>query len=108
MFDHIKFGVRDFALSRTFYQQALEPIGVTVVTDWRPNGVELSQPTGTSSLCLYQTEEKPAHLHIAFVAESRHQVDLFYSAALGAGGQGQRTTWTARTLRWAVLCGLCS
>ena len=87
VFDHIKFGVRDFALSKTFYLQALEPIGVTVVTDWPPNGAELSQPTGTSSLCLYQTEEKPAHLHIAFVAESRHQVDLFYSAALGAGGQ---------------------
>ena len=87
MFDHIKFGVRDFALSRTFYLQALEPIGVTVVTDWPPNGAELSQPTGTSSLCLYQTEEKPAHLHIAFVAESRHQVDAFYCAALGAGGQ---------------------
>ena len=87
MFDHVKFGVRDFALSRTFYLQALEPIGVTVVTDWPPNGAELSQPTGKSSLCLYQTEEKPAHLHIAFVAESRHQVDAFYCAALGAGGQ---------------------
>ncbi|MCY3873369.1 MAG: VOC family protein [Rhodobacteraceae bacterium] len=87
MFDHIKFGVRDFALSRAFYLQALEPIGVTVVTDWPPNGAELSQPTGTSSLCLYQTEEKPAHLHIAFVAKSRHQVDAFHCAALGAGGQ---------------------
>ena len=87
MFDHVKFGVRDFALSRTFYLQALEPIGVTVVTDWPPNGAELSQPTGTSSLCLYQTEETPAHLHIAFVAENRHQVDAFYRAALGAGGQ---------------------
>ena len=87
MFDHVKFGVRDFALSRAFYVKALEPIGVTVVTDWPPDGAELSQPTGISSLCLYRTDEKPAHLHIAFIAESRQQVDEFYRAALGAGGQ---------------------
>ncbi len=87
MFDHVKFGVRDFALSKAFYLKALEPIGVTEVTDWPPDGVELSQPTGDTSLCLYQTDEKPAHLHIAFVAENRHQVDAFYSAALNAGGR---------------------
>lgn len=87
MFDHVKFGVRDFALSRNFYLQALEPVGVTVVTDWPPNGAELSQPTGQSSLCLYQKEEKPGHLHIAFVAESRHQVDAFHSAAISVGGK---------------------
>ena len=87
MFDHIKFGVRDFVVSKKFFLKALEPIGVTVVTDWPPDGAELSQPMGKSSLCLYQTDEKPAHLHIAFVAESRQQVDAFYQAALEAGGQ---------------------
>jgi catechol 2,3-dioxygenase-like lactoylglutathione lyase family enzyme len=87
MFDHVKFGVSNFALSKTFYLKALEPIGVTVVTDWPPDGAELSQATGSSSLCLYQTDEKPAHLHIAFRAESRQQVDAFYRAAIGAGGR---------------------
>jgi len=55
--------------------------------DWPPNGVELSQPKGKASLCLYQTAEKPAHLHLAFVAENRRQVEAFYRAALEAGGQ---------------------
>ena len=87
MFDHVKFGVRNFEVSRAFYVKALEPIGVTVITDWPPSGAELSQPDGESSLCLYETEEKPAHLHIAFVAEHRGQVDAFYAAALSAGGQ---------------------
>jgi len=32
-------------------------------------------------LCLYQTEEKPAHLHLAFTAENRQQVEAFYRAA---------------------------
>lgn len=87
MFDHVKFGVSNYPASKAFYLKALEPLGVTVVTEWPPNGVELSQPNGTVSLCLYQTEEKPAHLHIAFAAESRSQVDAFYRAALAAGAK---------------------
>lgn len=87
MFDHVKFGVADFAASKAFFLKALAPLGVTVVTDWPPNGVELSQPEGEASLCLYQSEITPAPLHVAFTAESREQVNAFYRAALGAGGQ---------------------
>ena len=87
MFDHVKFGVRNFEVSKAFYVKALEPLGVTVVTDWPPNGAELSQPEGKSSLCLYETRDTPAHLHIAFVAENRSQVDAFYRAALEAGAE---------------------
>src|SRR5205814_10584757 len=87
MFDHVKFGVSDYAASKAFFLKALEPLGVTVVSEWPPNGVELSQPKGKVSLCLYQTEEKPAHLHVAFTAENRRQVEAFYRAALEAGGK---------------------
>jgi predicted lactoylglutathione lyase len=87
MFDHVKFGVTDYAASKAFFLKALEPLGVTVVTEWPPNGAELSQPGGKASLCLYQTVEKPAHLHLAFVANSRHEVEGFYRAALNAGGK---------------------
>jgi catechol 2,3-dioxygenase-like lactoylglutathione lyase family enzyme len=87
MFDHVKFGVSNYATSKSFFLKALEPLGVTVVTEWPPNGVELSQPQGTVSLCLFQTEEKPAHLHLAFAAQNRQQVDAFYRAALQAGAQ---------------------
>ncbi|WP_374567489.1 VOC family protein [Ideonella sp.] len=88
MFDHVKFGVSNFAASKAFYLQALEPLGVSVVSEGAPAyGVEFSQPQGTVSLCLFQTEEKPAHLHLAFVAESRQQVDAFHRAALAAGGK---------------------
>jgi catechol 2,3-dioxygenase-like lactoylglutathione lyase family enzyme len=87
MFDHVKFGVRDYAASRAFYLKVLEPLGVTVVTEWPPNGVELSQSKGKVSLCLYQSQENPAHLHIAFAAATRQQVDAFYRAALEAGAR---------------------
>jgi catechol 2,3-dioxygenase-like lactoylglutathione lyase family enzyme len=87
MFDHVKFGVSDYPASRAFFLKALEPLGVTAAMEWPPNGVELSQPNGKVSLCLYQSEEKPAHLHLAFVAENRQQVEAFYRAALEAGGK---------------------
>jgi len=87
MFDHVKFGVSDYASSKAFFLQALEPIGVTVASEGTPTyGVELSSNKNVS-LCLFQTEEKPAHLHLAFIAENRQQVDAFYQKALQAGGK---------------------
>jgi catechol 2,3-dioxygenase-like lactoylglutathione lyase family enzyme len=88
MFDHVKFGVSDYAASKAFFLKALEPLGVVVVAEGAPTyGVELCPPEGKASLCLYQTEEKPAHLHLAFAAENRQQVDAFHRAALEAGGK---------------------
>jgi catechol 2,3-dioxygenase-like lactoylglutathione lyase family enzyme len=87
MFDHVKFGVSDYAASKAFYVKALEPLGVEVVSEGTPSyGVELSTD-GKTSLCLCQADEQPAHLHIAFVAEKRAQVDAFHRAALQAGGK---------------------
>ena len=83
MFDHVVFGVSDYAASKAFFLKALGPIGMTIVSEG-PLGIELSAD-GKASLCLFQTEEKPAHLHLAFVAEGRQQVDAFHRAALEAG-----------------------
>jgi catechol 2,3-dioxygenase-like lactoylglutathione lyase family enzyme len=86
MFDHVKFGVSDYAASKAFFLKALEPLGIAVVSEGPPPyGVELSADDKTS-LCLYQTGEKPAQLHLAFVAANRRQVEAFYRAALEAGG----------------------
>ena len=87
MFDHVKFGVSNYTASRAFFLRALEPLGATVVSEWPPDGVEISQPRGKVSLCIYQTEERPAHLHLAFKASTREQVREFYRAALEAGAK---------------------
>jgi catechol 2,3-dioxygenase-like lactoylglutathione lyase family enzyme len=85
MFDHVKFGVSDYAATKAFFLKALEPLGVAVGSEGSPAyGVELCTKA-KASLCLFQTDEKPAHLHLAFVAENRQQVDAFYRAALEAG-----------------------
>jgi catechol 2,3-dioxygenase-like lactoylglutathione lyase family enzyme len=87
MFDHVKFGVSDYAASKAFFLKALEPLGVAIVSEGTPTyGVELSAKDKTS-LCLFQTDEKPAHLHLAFKADHRGQVDAFYRAALDAGAR---------------------
>ena len=88
MFDHVKFGVSDFAASKAFFLEALEPIGIVVAAEGAPTyGIELVQRGGKASLILHQTKEKPAHLHLAFMAENRQQVEAFHRAALEAGGK---------------------
>ncbi len=87
MFDHVNFGVSDYAASKAFFLEALGPLGVAVVSEGAPtDGIEMSQG-GQTSLCLFQTEENPARLHLAFAAGTRRQVDAFHRAALEAGGK---------------------
>ena len=86
MFDHVKFGVSDYEKSKTFFLNALQPLGVKLIDEGTPDyGVEMS--SGNVSLCLFHTNDKPAPLHLAFVAKTRQQVDEFYNAALRAGAQ---------------------
>lgn len=85
MFDHIGFGVTDYERSKAFFLQALQPLGVTVAMEG-PYGVGLGRG-GKPSLWMYQSDEKPAPLHLAFTADDRQQVDAFYRAALAAGGK---------------------
>ena len=87
MFDHVKIGVSDYAASKTFFLQALHPLGVALIGEGAPSyGAELCAHDSNASLCIFQTDERPAHLHIAFVAKTRAQVDAFHRAALAAGG----------------------
>jgi catechol 2,3-dioxygenase-like lactoylglutathione lyase family enzyme len=86
MFDHVVFGASDYEKSKSFFLRALKPLGVALVSEG-PLGVELCRPDNNASLCIRRGEEKPAHLHLAFAAENRRQVEDFYRAALEAGGK---------------------
>jgi catechol 2,3-dioxygenase-like lactoylglutathione lyase family enzyme len=88
VFDHVKFGVSDYAASKASFLKALAPLGVTAGSEGPPAyGIELVAKGAAASLCLYETKEKPAPLHLAFTAENRRQVEAFYRAALEAGGK---------------------
>ena len=86
MFDHVVFGVSNYEQAKAFFIKALAPLGVELVSEG-PLGVELCRPDNPSSLCIRRVEEKATHLHLAFIAESRQQVQDFYLAALEAGGK---------------------
>lgn len=86
MFDHVKIGAFDYEASKVFFVEALEPLGVRVISEGEPTyGIELGGD-GEPSFCIAQTDETPSPIHIAFTAKSRAQVDAFYRAAIRAGG----------------------
>ena len=86
MFDHVVFSVTDYESAKAFFLEALEPLGVALVSEG-PLGIELCRPDNPASLCIRRTPEKTAHLHLAFTAGSRQQVDDFHRAAIAAGGK---------------------
>lgn len=86
MFDHVKFGVSDYAASKAFFCRPRPA--------WRNAGrrrrTELRRRAGRQRRCFSMPLSKcgkPAPLHIAFRADSREQVDAFWQAALAAGGK---------------------
>jgi catechol 2,3-dioxygenase-like lactoylglutathione lyase family enzyme len=78
--DHITLGVRDLAASRRFYEAVLEPLGHTEVHE-----SEHSFEIGDFSCADDRVVAR--HVHVAFKAQNRQQVQAFYTAALAAGGR---------------------
>jgi catechol 2,3-dioxygenase-like lactoylglutathione lyase family enzyme len=78
----VKVPVRDLALSRAFYERALEPLGVRVVDHPLGAGFAL----GDQDFWIMEAEGAPAPIHIAFSARDRGTVDAFHAAAVEAGG----------------------
>jgi catechol 2,3-dioxygenase-like lactoylglutathione lyase family enzyme len=89
MFDHVVISTSDYEACKTFFLKALAPIGIEVLAE-DSLGIELSSDD-KSSLCIRRVEEKPSHLHLAFRAENRQQVQDFYQAALSAGAKDNGT-----------------
>jgi len=91
MIDHISFGIKDFARSTAFYDQAFAPLGIRRLFDVpkeHSNGVNVTG-YGDDRPWFWIAEENPTTgvLHIALQAKSRAEVDAFYKAAILAGGQ---------------------
>ena len=85
MFDHLVISASNYEASKGFFLKVLEPIGLEYVSEGEL-GIEISTD-GKSSLCIRLAEEVPSHLHLAFVAVNRSQVDEFHRLALEAGAQ---------------------
>jgi catechol 2,3-dioxygenase-like lactoylglutathione lyase family enzyme len=86
MLDHVGFGVSDYARSKAFYEQALAPLGITLLME----PVAQAAGFGAGGKPFFWIETRgPAvdgGLHVAFVVENRELVHAFHEAALAAGG----------------------
>jgi catechol 2,3-dioxygenase-like lactoylglutathione lyase family enzyme len=86
---HIDLAVSDLERSCAFYVRALSPLNLALVERHKhPNGMEVVGFGAHPDPVFWIRGGKPstAHLHVAFLADSRPSVDAFYREALGAGG----------------------
>jgi catechol 2,3-dioxygenase-like lactoylglutathione lyase family enzyme len=91
--DHIGLSVTDFEAAKKFYTAALAPLRMSIVMEF-PASV-----TGDFPVAGIGADGKPIlwisggggktmpHIHLAFRAENRAQVDAFFAAAIAAGGK---------------------
>jgi catechol 2,3-dioxygenase-like lactoylglutathione lyase family enzyme len=100
MIDHLGLDVSDLARSTEFYLKALAPLGYGIVLEvsaaetghgaavgfGAPGSPEDFQ-SGKPSFWIGEGKQPSAPVHVAFVAPSREAVDVFYRAALEAGGK---------------------
>src|SRR5262245_26663046 len=78
VFDHVKVNVRHARDSIAFYKTVLEPLAIPPLWE-RENGAQFA------NLVVSDNAPHGGPIHIAFVADSRDQVDAFHRAGLEAG-----------------------
>jgi len=92
MIDHTGLSVSNFARSRSFYEQALGPLGYSLIMTLS------AAETGGTDVAGFGVPPKPDFwiasgapnvppIHVAFRAESRAAVEAFHKAAIAAGGR---------------------
>lgn len=85
--DHLGIAVGDYRKSKAFFLKALEPLGIGLVME-----VEGAAGLGKSGkpdfwVASSKNGKVSDPAHVAFIADSRAQVQAFYKAALAAGGK---------------------
>jgi catechol 2,3-dioxygenase-like lactoylglutathione lyase family enzyme len=85
--DHLGIAVSDFRKSKAFFLKALEPLGIGLV-------MEVGEAAGLGKggkpdfwIAASESGKVSEPVHVAFVADSRAEVQAFYKAALAAGGR---------------------
>ena len=87
MIAHTSVAVKDYQKSKEFYQKALAPLGYTLgmdVPEYHACGYKDAQ--GKQDFWIGENANAVG-VHVAFLAQSKEQVEQFYAAALAAGGK---------------------
>lgn len=92
MIDHTGVNISDAKKSKNFYDKALAPLGYKLILQIPAEHTDGLFVAGYGvppkpDFWLAEGPPQKPHIHIAFRADSRKQVDEFYEAAIAAGGQ---------------------
>jgi catechol 2,3-dioxygenase-like lactoylglutathione lyase family enzyme len=93
MIDHVGFPVSNYARSKSFYEQALTPLGYTLVMEVGGEHTESGHPAagfgiaGKPDFWIGGEGGVGTPVHVAILARDRASVDAFHRAALTAGGR---------------------
>ena len=91
MIDHLGIPVGNYAASKSFYLEALKPLGIGVVMEVSIEDGAAAPATGLGANgkpFFWISEGKVgANMHLAFVTPTRTQVNAFHAAALRAGAR---------------------
>jgi catechol 2,3-dioxygenase-like lactoylglutathione lyase family enzyme len=88
MIDHISLRVSDFQKSRAFYEQALAPLGYTLVfSNDQEQYAGFAGPDRERIWIGHREGASHGYAHIAVLAKDRATVRQFYDAAMKAGGR---------------------
>jgi catechol 2,3-dioxygenase-like lactoylglutathione lyase family enzyme len=94
MIDHVFLTVSDMDRSVSFYEKALQPLGITYLGDFDGSTGPAGHPDlkgfarGTShGLWLRDGVVEGRAAHVGFVADSQSAVDAAYAAAIAAGAK---------------------
>jgi catechol 2,3-dioxygenase-like lactoylglutathione lyase family enzyme len=83
--DHVGFGVSDYQRSKAFYEQALAPLGMTLLLEPVAQAAGFGKD-GKPFFWIEANRPSVTEVHVAFAVDSRETVDAFHAAALEAGG----------------------
>ena len=86
MLDHTGINVSDYDRSRAFYEQALAPLGYSLLMEPLPGIGGFGRDGKPDFWITDQREPATTNVHVAFTAADRATVDAFHDAALAAGG----------------------
>jgi catechol 2,3-dioxygenase-like lactoylglutathione lyase family enzyme len=91
MIDHTGVNVSNFEKSKEFYIHALEPLGYQLLREFDVSETGFAAAgfgiDGKLDFWIGQAEVNTPRIHVAFRADSREKVQMFYDAALKAGGR---------------------
>jgi catechol 2,3-dioxygenase-like lactoylglutathione lyase family enzyme len=85
--DHLTIPVRDYGVSKRFYEEALVPLGFGVRLDWPDKRKVFFGPERSHSSLWLAESEAAGGLDVSLTASEPEVVDAFHNAAVSAGAR---------------------